>query len=177
MNNTIEKTSEAWRHDKRFKPIQPKQEKPLGVWYIDISSLAVREQHKTRYMFVRKNVKLEIDFVTLYNWRAKKGFFSFIPHKSKGLKRIINDFVEKIGIDKNQIYHDKSFLFGFGVSYHGVSLRTQQHKQKIEHVFSFKRWVYRAFKKGQIKTSKDLFAIYRKYLKAKGLEEIKPLVL
>jgi len=175
MNLTISKTETAHQHDNRFKKQKPKPEylRHLGRYYIDISSLAVRPQHKVRYLYVKRGVKLEIDFLCLVDTKTSNGWFRFIPHKAKGLKQIVNEFVETVGIDKDQIFHDKSFLFGFGVSYCGVSLMSQKHKQKIEHHFSFKRWIYEAYEKGEIKTAKDLFEKYRHYLKTvKGFVEI-----
>lgn len=174
-NLTIRRTAQAYKHDKRFKKIKPMPSSLLriGRYYIDISSLAVRKQHSVRYLYIRRGIKLEINFVCLVDLKTKKGWYRFIPHKSKGLKRIINEFVEKVGIDKRRIYHDKSFLFGFGVSYHGVSLMSQRHKQKIESQFNFKRWIYREYERGMIKTAKDLFKLYRHYLTdIKGFEEI-----
>lgn len=170
MNLTINKSETAHLHDGRFKPYKKYRNKELGRYYIDISSVAIRKQHKMRYMYIKRGVKLDIDFVCLVDTKEQKGYYRFIPHKNS--RDIINDFVNKTRVDKTQIYHDKSFLFGFGISYCGVSLRTQQHKQKIEHIFSFKRWVYREFKRGTIQNARDLFKIYRKYLNKRGLKEI-----
>jgi len=177
-NLSVEKSETSFLHDKRHREthLRVKLKSKNVVWIIDISSVAIKPQHNTRYMYIRKGVKLEIDFVCLYNVKRKKGYYRFIPHKTakrNELRDIIKDFIKTIGIDETQIYHDKSFLFGFGVSYHGVSLETQRIKQLIEHNFSFKRWIYRAYKNGEIKTSSELFAIYRKYLKAKNLKEVR----
>lgn len=177
-NLTVERDRQAYTHDRRFKEHHKRERIPKaskGRFYIDISSLAIRKQHSVRYLYIRRGLKLEIDFVCLYDSVRKKGYYRFIPHRTKSkneLRNIINDFVNKIGIDTTQIFHDKSFLFGFGVSYHGVSVETTKHKQKIEHVFSFKRWIYREYKRGNIKTSEQLFTIYRKYLNGKNLTEI-----
>ena len=177
-NLTIERDTQAYKHDNRFKQHHKRETIPKSKharYYIDISSVAIRKQHNVRYMYIKRGIKLDIDFVCLYDTLRKEGYYKFIPHRTKKrdeLRKIINDFVKKIGIDATQIFHDKTFLFGFGVSYCGVSLETQRHKQKIEHVFSFKRWVYREYKRGNIKTSKELFSIYRKYLNGRNLEEI-----
>lgn len=176
-NLSIEKSVSSFLHDRRHREthLRIKLKSKNVVWIIDISSLAIKPQHNVRYMFIKRGIKLEVDFVTLYNVKRKEGYFRFVPHrtiKKNELRDIINSFIEKIGIDKTQIYHDKSFLFGFGVSYHGVSLETQRIKQLIEHIFSFKRWIYRAYKNKEIKNSKELFTIYRKYLHGKNLVEI-----
>jgi len=165
MNLTIQKDEIAHTKDRRFKPIKPKFPKPSMTWIMDISSLAIRKQHKKRYLRLRENLYLEIDFVVLYNHRKKRGFFRFIDHKVK--YKDIQDFVKEIGIDKSVIFHDKGYIFRFGIQYH-----SQREKQIIESRFGFKRWIYRAYKNKEISTAKDLFDIYRKYLAKLNLKEV-----
>jgi len=168
MNLTIQKNKLSHTKDRRFKPIVEKPSNHIpAIWLIDISSVAIRKQHKSRYLRLRKNEFLKIDFVALYNYKQKRGFFRFIPHEGCSLVKEMNKFIEAVGIDKNIIYHDKGFCFKFGIHYH-----TQRVKQRIEHIFGFKRYIYVAYKNGEIKNAKDLFDLYRKYLAKLNLEEV-----
>jgi len=143
-----------------------KTELRIKPYIIDITSVAVRKQHKQRYpSFNGKTIK--IDAIVLKKLNKNEGWFSFIAHTD--LKRkMVHKFLEKIGIDKNQIIHDKDFLFNFGETFYYAPTV----KQAIEHIFGFKKVIYKKWKNKEYKTIIEILNDYRKYFTRNGLKEI-----
>jgi len=168
-NLTIRKelVPSAWNKDKRFKPFS-KSKPHLSTTYIDITSLAIRKQHNPRYLILGKTpngklIKLDIDIIVSFDIKTRKGYYAFVPHNPK--KALIRKFLEKTNI--TLFNHDKGFIFkGLGIAYYST-----RHKQKIEHIFSFKRWIYRKHKAKPFKAN-ELFNEYRRYFNNKGFKEI-----
>mgnify|MGYP000082394006 CR=1 FL=1 len=146
---------------------ETRQQLRIKPYIIDITSVAVRKQHKPRYpKFNGKTIK--IDAIVLKRLNQNKGWFSFVAHTD--LKReMIHRFLEKVGIDKDQIIHDKDFLFNFGETFYYAPTV----KQAIEHIFGFKKAIYEMWKRKEIKNMQQLLDLYRKYFSRLGLEEVK----
>ena len=161
--NIREFTTEGFKIPKR------KAKQILKSWKIDITSLAIRKQHKKRYMRLKRKTKtakakyLKIDYIVLWNNRTKRGYYRATTELTVNN---VNKFVKDIGIDKTQIAHDKGFIFKFGVQYWSM-----REKQKIEHIFGFKRVAFEKFKRGEIKTAQELINLYEFYFNKMGLEK------
>jgi len=98
----------------------------------------------------------------LYNSEHKIGYARAIA--SKITKKEIEKFIRDIGIDRNEIAHDKAGIFDFGTQYW-----TQREKAKIEHVFGFKKAIYEKYKKGEIKRATELLSLYKKYFEKQNI--------
>jgi len=144
------------------------REKPkqiLKAWKIDITSLAVKAQHKKRYLRIANGKYLKIDYLVLYNSERKIGYAR--AYANKITKEDIKKFIRDIGIDKDEIAHDKAGIFDFGVQYW-----TQKEKQKIEHIFGFKCTIYNKYKNGEITKAYQLINLYKEYFEKLNIQVI-----
>jgi len=145
---------------------KPKEKLEIKPYIIDITSLAVKKQHKQRYPKINGKF-IKIDIIVLKKLNENKGFFCFVSKKDLN-RKTVHKFLEKIGINPSEIIHDKDFLFNFGVSFN----YSPTVKQAIEHIFGFKRVIYQKWRNKEITTIKQLIETYRYYFTRIGLKEI-----
>jgi len=147
----------------RDKQPKPKQPYVKCNWYSDLTSIAVRKQHKPRFMKLRKGLYFKAYAIVLYNKETKTGFYTIVVGNPKPIQ--VLRFIEKLQF-RQPFKHDKGFHYKLcrnGMLQHGY-----RDKQIIEHLFGFKVAIYRDIPN----TAIELLEKYRHYFNRLGLKEV-----